>query len=150
MKKVFCILLSLLMVLSASSMACAATAPEPETDTFALPPVIEPLGLVYVNDNVSSSAVFETQYFTCTSGNGNSLRYWFQNDGSSKCTVQLYKKTILGLAYTQSPFTVAAGGQKSQVFSNPGSTTFKIRVTADDGGVVTGKLRANQLNLTTS
>lgn len=150
MKKVFCILLSLLMVLSASSMACAAITPEPASDSFALPPVIEPLGLVYVNDNVSSSAVFETQPFSCVSGNGNSLRYWFQNDGSSKCTVQLYKKTILGLAYTQAPFTVAAGGQKSQVLSNPGSTTFKIRVTADDGGVVTGKLRANQLNLTTS
>lgn len=73
MKKVFCILLSLLMVLSASSMACAAIAPEPASDSFALPPVIEPLGLVYVNDNVSSSAVFETQPFSCMSGNGNSL-----------------------------------------------------------------------------
>jgi len=150
MKKVFCILLSLLMVLSASSMACAATAPEPETDTFALPPVIEPLGMVYINNNVSSDAVFETQYFTCTSGNGNSLRYWFQNEGSTRCTVQLFKKTILGLAYTQAPFTVAAGGQQSQVFNNPGNTTFKIKITADDGAVVKGMLRANQLDLASS
>lgn len=149
MKKVVW-LLSLFLVLSVSSMACAANAPEPTPNSLALSPVTEPLDLAYGNDNVSSSAVFETQYFSCVSGNGNSLRYWFQNDGSSSCTVQLYKKTILGLAYTQEPFTVAPGGQKSQVLKNPGNTTFKIRVTATDGGLVKGQLRANQLNLTTS
>lgn len=152
MKKVCAMFLSLLMLLSVSSVACAANVPEAETDTstFTLPPAVEPLALVYVNDNLSSSAVFETQYFSCVSGNGNSLRYWFQNTGSSSCTVQLYKKTALGDAYTQAPFTVAAGKQKSQVFSNPGSKTFKIKVTATDGGVISGKLRANQLDLTTS
>ncbi len=166
MKKMFCVLLSSLIVLSSSSMACAASDPKTENDTFSVPPVVEPvatengtfslppalepLALVYINNNVSSDAVFETPYFSCVSGNGNSLRYWFQNNGSSTCTVQLYAKSVLGLLYTQPPFTVAAGGQKSQVFPNPGSTTFKIKVTANDGGTVIGKLRANQLNLTSN
>lgn len=149
MKKVVW-LLSLFLVLSVSSMGCAANAPEPASDSSALSPVTEPLDLAYGNDNVSSSAVFETQYFPCTSDSGSALRYWFQNDGSSPCTVQLYKKTILGLAYTQEPFTVAPGEQGSQVFNDPDGTTFKIRVTATDGGVVAGALRADQLDAATS
>lgn len=152
MKKVCAMFLSLLMLLSVSSVACAANVPEAETDTstFTLPPAVEPLALVYVNDNLSSSAVFETQYFSCVSGNGNSLRYWFQNTGSSSCTVQLYEKTYLGLTEVQEAFPVAAGEENEQVFPDPGGRTFQIRVTATDGGVVAGALRAEQLDLTTS
>lgn len=136
MKKLLTLLLSL--VLLAGLTACAGADPASEGAPVQ----------VYGNEDLSSSAVFETVAFACTEGNGDALRYGFQNTGDSPCTVQLYKKTALGDAYTQAPFTVAAGKQKSQVFSNPGSKTFKIRVTATDGGVVTGALQAEQLDLT--
>ena len=149
MKKILCMMLSLLMILSTASFAGAANVSDAES--FVLPPDIDPLGVVYHNANISSDAVFETQAFACVSGNGNSLRFWFNNKGSSACTVQLFKKTILGLAYTRAPFTVDAGDNKYDVYSNPGSSTFVLRVTAtQDGATVKGELKANQLDLTSS
>lgn len=136
MKKLLTLLLSL--VLLAGLTACAGT--DPASDAAPVQ--------VYGNDALSSDAVFETEAFTCTDGNGNSLRYSFQNTGSSACTVQLYKQTVLGLEEVQESFPVAAGEEKEQVFPDPGSTTFQIRVTATDGGVVTGALQAEQLDLT--
>lgn len=138
MKKLLTLLLSL--VLLAGLTACAGTDPE---SAFDAAPV-----QVYGNDALSSDAVFETEAFTCTDGNGNSLRYSFQNTGSSACTVQLYEQPDLGLAEVQEAFPVAAGEEKDQVFPDPGGRTFKIRVTATDGGMVTGKLQAEQLDLT--
>jgi len=109
---------------------------------------MQPLAVVYEDDDIrTSQGTYQTQPFTCVSGNGNSLRYWFKNNSGAACTVQLYKKTILGLAYTQPPFTVAAGSNKYQVYQNPGNTTFVIRVTHATGGTIIGELRANQLNL---
>lgn len=140
MKKLLTLLLSLILL--AGLTACAGTDPE---SAFDAAPV-----QVYGNDALSSDAVFETEAFTCTDGNGNSLRYRFQNTGASSCTVQLYEQTHLGLEEAQESFPVAAGEEKDLVFPAPGSTTFKIRVTATDGGVISGKLSAEQLDLTNS
>lgn len=145
MKKTFCMILSLLMLFSLSTAAIAASC---ASSPFAVSPIMQPLAVVYEDDDIrTSQGTYQTQPFTCVSGNGNSLRYWFKNNSGAACTVQLYKKTILGLAYTQPPFTVAAGSNKYQAYQNPGNTTFVIRVTHATGGTIIGELRANQLNL---
>lgn len=140
MKKLLTLLLSL--VLLAGLTACAGTDPGPASEAAPVQ--------VYGNESLSSSAVFDTVAFTCTEGNGDALRYAFQNTGDSPCTVQLYEKTNLGLTEVQEAFPVAAGEENEQVFSDPGGRTFQIRVTATDGGVVAGALQAEQLDLTTS
>lgn len=136
MKKLLTLLLSLVLLAGLTACAGADSASEAA-------PV-----QVYGNEDLSSSAVFETVAFACTEGNGDALRYGFQNTGDSPCTVQLYEKTVLGLEEVQEAFPVAIGEEKEQVFPDPGGRTFQIRVTATDGGVVTGKLQAEQLDLT--
>lgn len=95
MKKTFCMILSLLMLFSLSTAAIAASC---ASSPFAVSPIMQPLAVVYEDDDIrTSQGTYQTQPFTCVSGNGNSLRYWFKNNSGAACTVQLYKKTILGL-----------------------------------------------------
>mgnify|MGYP006949405653 CR=1 FL=1 len=82
------------------------------------------------------------------SGNGNALRYWFNNTGSYSCTVTLYKVGFLGDSNVGS-FSVSADSSDYETYSNPGSGTFYIKVTSSGGtgSGVSGTLRANQLDL---
>lgn len=140
MKKILGLFLSLIILLGIGSMALAAPGNEP----------VNPLAVVYNNTISTTEPQFKSTYFACVSGNGNSLRYWFNNTGSSPCTVQLFKKTILGGAATGSSFTVAAGNNAYAVYRNPGSSTYYLVVTSTTGAGISGTLRANQLDLVSS
>lgn len=140
MKKTIALTLSLIMLLSLSISAFAAQCDIPD----------ESRGVLYDNTISQTNPHFMSPGFATVNGNGNSLRYWFKNNSNYySCTVQLYKKTILGKAAVGSSFTVAAGDDDSRVLSNPGSKTYYLEVTST-GGIgsgIYGVLRANQLNL---
>jgi hypothetical protein len=99
--------------------------------------------VVYENTVTQTESTFDSAYFTCTGGN--TLQIWFDNTGASPCTVTLYKKTAAGNGDTEVSFNVDAGSSGSDVYRDPGGTTFMVRVVAEDGSGVSGTLRASQL-----
>lgn len=101
-------------------------------------------------DFSDSSGVYTSEKFTCVSGSGNSLRYWLKNDSNATCDVQLYKKGLIFYSKAGDPLTVEAGSSDYAVYSDPGSSTFYLRVTSTTGDTVKGTLRANQLDIATS
>lgn len=153
MKKIVPMFLSLLMLFSLATVACAANATDDVLNLGAAPdsigsPII-PYGME-IDVTISGSATsYISENFSCPKGSGNSLRYWFSNSGTGPCTVQLYKSTVLGWAVAGPAFTVQPGKNASKVFQNPGGKTFYIKVTSVNGigAPVRGILRANQLDL---
>ena len=140
-KRTMSLLLAVCMVMS---MLCGgAFAAEPDVITDSTP---RPRAVVYNNTISTTDSSFTTDRFTCTKGNGNSLRFWFRNDGAGECVVRLYKVGFFGSSEVKK-ITVAAGGNAYDVYSNPGGATFYMTVTCTTGGAISGQLRANQLNL---
>lgn len=140
MKKVTSVLLTVCMVMA---MLCGgAFAAEPDVITDSTP---RPRAVVYNNTISSTDSSFTTDRFSCVSGNGDSLRFWFRNDGAGECVVRLYKVGFFGSSVVKT-ITVAAGAAVYDVYSNPGGSTFYMTVTCTTGGAISGQLRANQLN----
>lgn len=141
MKKLLCAFLSTAMLLSVGVVACAGNTSDSE-------PEITPYAVVYEETVYASNGHYVSTPFTCTEGAGNSLRYWFQNNGSSNCTVNLYKrgffKDTLVSSMTVSPNDP---GGKTGVIRNPHDSTFYFKLQSSTGGVVRGLLKANQLEL---
>lgn len=145
MKKLICTLLALTMCLGITSMALAADVNEPEITTMGYP--IAPC-LEEYDQYINVSGEFVTGIFRTKSTNGNSLRYWFKNDGKENCTVRLYKKGTFGDSMVSS-MTVSPSdpGGKSAVYKNPGNGRYYMKVSAQYGGAIKGHLRANHTDL---
>ena len=140
MKKLIGIFLSIAMLLGLSATALASTPP----DT----PSISPTGIVYPQETVSSATgFFRGTDFSCTSNGGDSLRYWFQNTGTTTCTVSLYKKTFLSYSLVSS-MTVSPSdpGGNSKVYRNCGTSTYYLYITSANGAPIHGYLKAAQRN----
>lgn len=101
---------------------------------------------VYHNTISASDPSFTTSAFLCPTGKGSALRCWFDNSGSTACTVTLYKQTVLGLAATHTTVTVAAGSREQVVCDRVEGKSFVIKVQAADGAPIQGTLGADQLN----
>lgn len=140
MKKLFCLFLSLAMLLGLSSTALASTPPEFSP--------IAPMGIVYPQETVSASnGFFRSTDFSCTSNGGDSLRYWFQNTGTTTCTVSLYKKTLLSYSLVSS-MTVSPSdpGGNTRIYRNCGTSTYYLYITSANGAPIHGYLKAAQRN----
>ncbi len=140
MKKLIGIFLSMAMLFGLSATALASTPP----DT----PPISPMGIVYPQETVfSANGFFRGTDFSCTSNGGDSLRYWFQNTGTTTCTVSLYKKTLLSYSLVSS-MTVSPSdpGGKSKVYRNCGTSTYYLYITSANGAPIHGYLKAAQRN----
>lgn len=139
MKKLLCTCLSVLMLLSVGISAYAEDASDSET---------MPIAVEYDQNIAGIEAQFVSSTFTCVKGNGNSLRYWFDNTAYSNCTVELYRKGILWDTKVSSMVVSPNDpGGKSNVLKNPGNDTYYFVLYSADGGLIQGHLRANQLNL---
>lgn len=145
MKKLICTLLALTMCLGITSVALAADVNEPEITTMGYP--IAPY-LEEYDQYINVSGEFVTGVFHTESTNGNSLRYWFKNDGKENCTVRLYKKGVFSDSMVSS-MTVSPSdpGGKSAVYKNPGNGRYYMKVSAQYGGAIKGHLRANHTDL---
>lgn len=145
MKKLLCALLSLSMLFALGTMAVAAG---DEAITEASISFVTPRGVLY-DQNISVSGEFVSNNFTTgnTSQDGNSIRYWFKNEGTENCKVELYKKGTFGSSLVSSmTVSPSASGGKYTVYKASSRTTYYLKVTSTYGGAVKGHLRANQID----
>lgn len=107
----------------------------------------QPRAVLYDNDRFSGKASADSTEFTATKGSGNTIRVWYDNQESSSVTVTLYKYGWFGLKEAVLTFDVSGNGDKWDVYTESGadSGTYYINVEANDGGNITGYLRANQI-----
>ncbi len=91
-------------------------------------------------------SVYTSERFACVQENGSTLRYWYQNNGTSICTVQLYRVGFFGESPVGETISVPPGKDDDAFYENPGNDTFYLRVTCVDGcgADVNGNLRADQ------
>ena len=140
-KRTMSLLLAVCMVMS---MLCGgAFAAEPDVIIDSTP---RPRAVVYNNIISTTDSSFSTDRFTCTNGNGNSLRFWFRNDGEGECVIRLYKVGLFGSSEVKKITVTAGGAPVYEVYSNPGGATFYMTVTCVTGGAISGQLRAAQLD----
>ncbi len=139
-KRTMSLLLAVCMVMS---MLCGgAFAAEPDVITDSTP---RPRAVVYNNTISATDSSFTTDRFTCTKDGGNSLRFWFRNDGEGECVIRLFQTGRFGPTELEK-ITVAPGAAASGVYGDPGGRTFYLRITCTTGGAISGQLRAAQLD----
>ena len=124
-------------------LLCGVLAAEPDVITDLTP---RPRAVVYDNTISATDSSFTTDRFTCTDGNGNSLRFRFRNDGEGECIIRLYQTGRFGPTELEK-ITVAPGAAASGVYGDPGGKTFYLTITCVTGGEINGQLRACQQNL---
>lgn len=90
--------------------------------------------------------VYTSEKFACVAENGSTLRYWYQNNGTSNCTLQLYRVGFFGDEAIGEAISIAPGDSADGLYENPGNDTYYLRVTSMDGygAYVNGTLRADQ------
>lgn len=93
-------------------------------------------------------SVYTSERFTCVEENGNYLRYWYRNDGTGPCTVQLYREGLFHDEPAEDPLTIGPGEEGASHYRDPGNDTYYLRITCVDGSgaCVSGALRADQYN----
>lgn len=92
--------------------------------------------------------VYTSEKFACVAENGSTLRYWYQNNGTSTCTLQLYRIGFFGGEAVGDSIPIEPGDDAVGIYENPGNDTFYLRVTCVDGygAYINGTLRADQYN----
>lgn len=93
-------------------------------------------------------SVYTSEKFTCVEENGSTLRYWYQNNGTSTCTLQLYRVGFFGNKALGEAIPIEPGDNAVGIYENPGNDVFYLRVTCVDGygAYINGTLRADQYN----
>lgn len=110
-------------------------------------PAPTPTGLsVSVQLGGTHGTVYTSERFTCVAENGSTLRYWYQNTGTSTCTLQLYRVGLFRDEPAEAPLTISPGEDAVGLYEDPGNDTYYLRVTCVDGSEasVSGSLRADQ------
>lgn len=102
-------------VCAVTVLLCGVLAAEPDVITDLTP---RPRAVVYDNTISATDSSFTTDRFTCTDGNGNSLRFQFRNDGAGECVIRLYQTGRFGLTELEK-ITVAPGAAASGVYGGP-------------------------------
>ena len=122
-------------------LLCGVLAAEPDVIIDSTP---RPRAVVYDNTISATDSSFTTDRFTCAKDGGNSLRFWFRNDGEGECVIRLYKVGLFGSSEVKKITVTAGGAPVYEVYSNPGGATFYMTVTCVTGGAISGQLRAAQ------
>ena len=150
MKKVTCMLLLALMLMSISCSASEieVTSYNGESSQSMIDDLNAPTAVLFDIQIAGSTATYRTEAYTTVSGQGNILRYWYSNKSKSACQVEVYKKGLYRDSMVSS-MRVEGNGQKTGVYNNPGSSNYYWIVRSVDGSALKGQLRANQTNSTT-
>lgn len=104
--------------------------------------------VLYDNNRLGGNASADSTEFTASKNNGDTICVWYENKANSSVKVTLYKYGWFGLKSNVLDFEVAGNSSKSEEYTASGANTgtYYINIQASDGGVITGYLRANQIN----
>lgn len=141
MKKLLCTLLPVALLLGVGLAACGNAPSDTASEDM-------PSAVRYKEEAYASNGHYASTPFTCTEGTGDVLSYCFQNNAASDCTVQLYKKGLLGDTLVSS-ITVSPDDPEGKTgeLPHPRGDTFYFKLQASDGGAIGESLTACQTNL---
>ncbi len=128
-------------------VACAAEpvdagANEPTTTTG----IIQPRDVLYPNRSISEAAEWRSNPFGAARGNGNYIRFWYNNRTSERVIVYLYR-TDSGRDVLVKQMSVSGNSQDTRVYNagNADSGTYYLKVSAvASGGAIRGNISAAQ------
>ncbi len=105
-----------------------------------------PRTVLYDNDNVGGNASYDSTEFTATKGSGDTIRVWYDNKEKSSVTVTLYQYGWFGHKNAVLKFDVDGKSVNQGIYeaSNADSGKYDINITASNGDIINGYLRANQ------
>ncbi len=143
MKKFICMVVSLVLVFALFGTVHACS-------TISGDGAIRPCMMfadLYDNEYFSGHGSADTTEFTATTGSGNTIRVWYENHANSAVTVRLYKYGWFGLKDVVLEFAVKGNSAEYKEYTASGADSGKyyINVDSDDGGLISGYLRARQL-----
>lgn len=129
-------------------VACAAepvdeAAREAEAASIA---AIQPRGVIFPSQEISGLNAWRSESFTATAGNGNYIRYWYNNRTSERVIVYLYR-TDSGRDVLVKQMSVNGNSQDTRVYNagNADSGTYYLKVSAiASGGAIQGNISAAQ------
>lgn len=102
--------------------------------------------MLYDNDRLGGNASVVSSEFTATDGSGSTIHIWYDNQEDTPVKVMLYQYGWLGFKTAVLEFEVAGGTAVGEDYTAIGANSGKyyICVQANDGGDITGHLRADQ------
>ncbi len=108
---------------------------------------IMPIEDLYTNYNISgSTATFTSGKFVTSTENGNDINVHFNNEGTSSCTVTLYKEGLWGNYSKVDSFNVMESKARYKKMPSDNSATYYVIISNYTGSPIKGDLRVKQLD----
>lgn len=144
-KRVLAVFSAACIAASMSIPAFAASVYSSEGESTYNNGVIAPRSVEVAEEIYNSSGHATSSTFTCTRGEGESLRVWYENTSPNDCKVTLVLESkVSDNEYELQSMIVSAGDNQHFTYDGPGAGTYFIKLVSVNGGEVRGYVRANQ------